>query len=223
MEVSDMAKVIETRRVPLSDVEFIQGVYPREKPNSSTIGQYVDALRDGAEFPPIDLDKDGLVLLDGYHRWRAHQEIGIDTIEARIIDLEGVPRLLYAAGLNSIHGDRLSMGEKRQVARQMAEAGVKQAEIREWLRVSIGTVSEWVRDITQRQQRSRDARIWWLHLLGWTQREIAGVLDTHQEAVNRARSEISNASLLFRVGKAWPISSHPCFDVNMLGAAAGRG
>jgi len=30
------------------------------------------------------------------------------------------------------------------------------------------------------------------------------------------------ASSLFCVGKAWPISSHPCFDVSMLQAAAGR-
>lgn len=186
-----MPKVLEIRRVPLADVKFIQDVYPREKPNTSTIEQYVDALRDGAGFPPIDLDKDGLVLLDGYHRLRAHQEIGAEMIEARIIDLEGIPRLLYAAGLNSIHGDRISMAEKRQVARQMAEAGVKQAVIREWLKVSAGTVSEWVKDITQRQQRSRDARIWWLHLLGWTKEEIAAVIGCSPTTAQEVRSEIS--------------------------------
>jgi transposase len=152
----------------------------------------VDGLRDGSVFPPIELDVNELVLLDGYHRWKAYQEAGIEVIDALLVNLEGMPRLLYSAGRNSLHGDRLSNSEKREVARQMAEAGVAITVIKEQLKVSLGTVSNWVSDIIQRRQRERDARIWWLHLLGWTEREIAQQVGVSNGLVHEVCSQISD-------------------------------
>jgi DNA modification methylase/ParB-like chromosome segregation protein Spo0J len=171
--------------IKVSEVIFHQEFYPREKPRTATIEQYIDVLRAGDVFPPIELDGEGLVLLDGYHRWKAHQEAGIETISAKLITLNGLPRLLYAAGRNSLHGDRLSGAEKKEVARQMAGADIKQAVIQEQLRVSAGTISNWVSDITIKKQRRRDARIWWLHRLGWTQEEIGEMVGIDQGNISR--------------------------------------
>jgi hypothetical protein len=105
---------METRKVALSEIVFQQEFYPRHKPNAATIAQYLDALHDGAEFPPIEIDVHGMLLLDGYHRWKAAAEAGLTEIEARLIDLESTPRLLYAASRNAIHGDRLTSAEKKR-------------------------------------------------------------------------------------------------------------
>src|SRR5581483_4595153 len=112
-------QIVETRKVRPDEIVFRQEFYPRAKPNTATIEQYVDMLHDGAELPPVEVDAEGMVLLDGYHRWKAFIEAGVPAIDAKLIALEGMPRLLYAASRNAIHGDRLAMSEKRAVARQM--------------------------------------------------------------------------------------------------------
>src|ERR1700687_920652 len=109
-------QVVDTRKIKLDEIVFHQEYYPRANPNTDTIEQYVDALREGGAFPPIEVDADGMVLLDGYHRWKAFAEAGFSEIEAKWVDLEGTPRLLYAASRNAIHcfdyetSDRLVMG-----------------------------------------------------------------------------------------------------------------
>lgn len=188
-------KITETRPIAPADIQFRQEFYPRAKPNTATIEQYLDALRDGAEFPPIELDADGLVLLDGYHRWKAALEAGITEIDAKLVDLEGMPRLLYAASRNAIHGDRLTSAEKKEVARAMAQQGISQVEIQKWLAVSAGTVSNWVSDITARNARAREAQIWWLSLLGWTLREIAEHCGISKSEADRVASRFAELNL----------------------------
>jgi transcriptional regulator with XRE-family HTH domain len=68
----------------------------------------------------------------------------------------------------------------------MAEAGVSQSLIREELGVSAGTISAWVSDITNRLQRSREAKMWWLRALGWSQEEIAGKFELTHQGVSKA-------------------------------------
>lgn len=190
-------KILETRKVRVDEIVFHQAFYPRTKPDTATIEQYVDMLQDGAEFPPLELDADGMVLLDGYHRWKAFMEAGVSTIDAKLIALEGMPRLLYAASRNAIHGDRLAMSEKRAVARQMAEQGITQTEIQKWLHVSVGTVNAWVSDIVTRSQREREGTILWLDVLGWTQAEIAERIGCDQSSISRVckSSDLKNRIL----------------------------
>ena len=47
------------------------------------------AMRMGKKMPPISLYqiKDDLYIVDGHHRFRAAQELGITTIEANIVEL----------------------------------------------------------------------------------------------------------------------------------------
>lgn len=183
-----MPKVIETKEINISEVVFHQRDYPREKPKTSTIEQYIDALKGGYEFPPIEVDvnKDNgkYPLLDGYHRLKAFEESGIEKILASFVELEGFPRLLYAAGRNAVHGDRLTKAEKRAIAEQMVEESRTVEEVAQWLQVSKSTVGEWTSHILKRRQRSRDAKIWWLHLLGWTTREIGEVVDVDSKTVS---------------------------------------
>lgn len=188
-------KIVETRAVPVGEVMFRQEFYPRHKPNTATIEQYLDALRDGAEFPPIEVDVEGMLLLDGYHRWKAAVEAGLPEIKAKLIDLEGMPRLLHAASRNAMHGDRLTSAEKKEVARAMAQQGMAQVEIRKWLGVSAGTVSNWVSDIVVQSAREREAQVWWLALLGWTLKEIGETLALSKSEVDRLAARFAELNL----------------------------
>ena len=194
-------QVVETKKIKLSEIVFDAAAYPRAQPRGTTVEQYADALRAGETFPPIDLDAQGLVLLDGYHRWKAHQETGATEIEARLIRLEGTPRLLYAAARNAMHGDRLAAAEKREVARQMAEQGVSQSEIQRALRVSIGTINSWVSDITQRRQRAKYANLWWLMQLGWTDREIETATGAARGANEAPRQKLADLKIVERLAR----------------------
>lgn len=85
------------------------------------------------------------------------------------------------------------VAEKKAIARQMAEDGMKQSEIAEWLKVSSATLSRWVSDITQRQDRNRDAFIWWLDSLGWTHQ---GEIEGHAN-IDIGRQRIDGVALLY--------------------------
>lgn len=178
-------QIVGKTTLPLEKVVYDPACYPREKASPATIAQYVDALRAGATFPPIEVEAGTYILLDGYHRLRAYHEAGLREIEVVLVQLNGIPRLLYAAGKNATHGDRLTAAEKKAVARQLAEAGVPEGLIKEYLQISLGTVSAWVSDIVARRRRQREARIWWLHLLGWRQTEIADQVGVDQSGVSR--------------------------------------
>ena len=80
-------------------------------------------------------------------RTGAGEDAGSEQIEARLVELDGTPRLLYAAMGNSIHGDRLPNSEKKEVAREMARQQIGQELIKDALQVSIGTVNAWVKDV----------------------------------------------------------------------------
>ncbi len=73
----------------------------------------------------------------------------------------------------------------------MAEINIPQQVIASELKVSLGSVGDWTSDIIQRKQRSRDDKVWWLDLLGWTKEEIAQKLDLPPTTVRDSRSNIS--------------------------------
>jgi predicted transcriptional regulator len=191
-------KASAAKSIPLSQVVFKQEFYPRDKPRTSTRTQYADALEGGAEFPPIELDVDGNVLLDGYHRWKAHEDVGRKEIQAKLIKLNGMPRRLYAARCNGRHGDRLTASEKKAIAREMIEDRLCmiQEDVATALGVSRQCVSNWVGDIMARERRSRDSVIWWLSVLGWPQVEIGERVGLTAERVRQVTQEMPNMAKL---------------------------
>jgi hypothetical protein len=195
-------RVVATRKVEVAEVTFHEDSYPRGKPNTATIAAYADVLRGGGSLPPIKLEQEENRLLDGYHRWKAHVEVGSDSIEADLIDLRGYPCLLYCAECNAIHGDRLTPGEKREVAQAtMLEAGeerISQEEIARALGVSRQSVASWVSDIVKSRKRARDAQVWWLSLLGWKQTEIGDRLNVSQDTASLVIREMPELAKLVK-------------------------
>jgi len=92
---------------------------------------------------------------------------------------------LESARRNAIHGLPLTREDMRRQARKICERNpdIKEQEIADILGVRRRTVSEWVKDIKARQKAEREAVVYRLNLLGWTQEEMA-------KAVARDRSRV---------------------------------
>ena len=73
--------------VNIADLTWASFIYPRGGKNEETVKAYVEALRIGAKFPPIKIQRvfkypgdnektEAALILDGVHRWSAFKECG---------------------------------------------------------------------------------------------------------------------------------------------------
>jgi len=192
--------------VNIADLTWSPFIYPRGGRNEETVKSYVEALRIGAKFPPIkiqrvfnypgDNDKktEVALILDGIHRCSAHKECGYKKIEAvewkkGPIDYEKnrIPLLLESAKCNLTHGDRLNPKDKKRIARDIATSDQECRWTEEALAEKLGvirqTVNTWISDIRARQKAGRNIVIIRLTILGWPQEKIAQVVGTTQARV----------------------------------------
>jgi transcriptional regulator with XRE-family HTH domain len=198
--------------VNISDLTWDQFIYPRGGKSEKTISAYIEALAIGAQFPPIKIQRvfnyaDGnettdlpagrhglTIILDGIHRWFAFKESGIKKIAAvewkdKPLDYEKnkTALLLESAKCNISHGDRLSPGDKKRIAREIATSDQECKWTEEALAEKLGviqqTVNTWISDIRARQRAGREIIIIRLNRLGWTQEQIAEVVGISQGRV----------------------------------------
>jgi DNA-binding XRE family transcriptional regulator len=193
--------------VNISDLTWDQFIYPRGGKSEKTIDAYIEALAIGAQFPPIKIQRvfnyadgnettEATVILDGIHRWSAFKESGIKKIAAvewkdKPLDYEKnkVALLLESAKCNISHGDRLSPGDKKRIARDIASTDIEckwtESALAEKLGVIQQTVNTWISDIRARQKAGRNTVILRLSRLGWTQEKIAKVVGLDRSVISR--------------------------------------
>ncbi len=183
----------------IKDIVKDLDIYPRRNESPKTIEAYAEALEAGAKFPPILVQKISMnsgnectVFLDGVHRARARERVGRESIEAEywkdevLSKEEWITQLqLESARQNFAHGAALQSDDKQQQARKICEKNwdITEQKIADALGVRQSTVSNWVSDIKLKQKAERQAVIYRLNLLGWTQEEIAEALGLTQQAI----------------------------------------
>jgi hypothetical protein len=145
------------RRIPLDAIEVDPTVQQRATGTSqNVVDEYAEGLRNGIEFPPIDVfgNNDGPFYVgNGFHRLQAHLLAHPDAID---IECEVRPgnrddALLFACGANAQHGLPRSRADKlkavttllrsekwsgwsdREIARQCAVSHTYVATVREHL------------------------------------------------------------------------------------------
>ena len=113
-EVSGQTPARET--VALDRLMTDSGTQVRAEISEFIVAEYVEALGEGARFPPVVVFRaDGAdVLADGFHRVRAYQQAGRDEIEADVYQGGPAAALWFALGANRAHGQRLNEGDKRR-------------------------------------------------------------------------------------------------------------
>jgi len=203
---------------PVSDLTWDQFIYPRGSKSEKTINAYVEALEIGAQFPPIKIQRvfnyadgdqttEATIIIDGIHRWFAFKEKGTKEIAAvewkdKPLDYEKnkVALLLESAECNVKHGDRLSPGDKKRVARDIASTDSECTWTEEALAEKLGvirqTVNTWISDIRALQKASRNTDILRLSRLGWPQEKISETVGINQQRV----SQITNNANFGNIG-----------------------
>jgi len=224
--------VVERKFIELSGIVYDAKIYPREKWSSHTVKVYVDALKGGAEFPPIILEEGTNRLIDGVHRWKAYQDYlaAYREAEKETQELEGwaepkteieaewhtipdgIPAKLYAAQFSCEHGDRITPAERKALAREVYEAhpDFVLETLREHLKVSVGTAHSYVADILARRKEEKKMTAYRLNLLGWTQEEIGEVVGMSRQWVDK---NLPLFSTLKKVAKNLLSEGHPHLDV----------
>lgn len=111
---------MSTNNIGVSFIRTDGGTQARAGLDEATVIEYTDAMRDGAEFPPVTLFYDGTDywLGDGFHRVEARRRLKDEGRGGAIaVDLrQGTRRdaVLFAAQANASHGLRRSADDKRR-------------------------------------------------------------------------------------------------------------
>jgi hypothetical protein len=127
------------------------GTQPRAFLDSQTVENYVEALNEGASFPPIVVFYDGKEywLADGFHRLEAYKKFKKVKVTADIRSGKLRDAVLYSVGANAVHGlPRTPSDKRRSVIRLLGDE-----EWSQWSNVAIaqqcGVSEGLVRDIKQ--------------------------------------------------------------------------
>lgn len=222
--------------IPLAEIKYDPTIYPREKWNTATIDTYVDALKAGAQFPPLILEEGTNRLLDGVHRWKMYLKYAdlyaehmaqpaldgvradgwqpaADTVEVEYHRIpDGVPAKLYAASLSTKHGDRISNSERKAIAREIYESNPDFTldVLRRYLEVSVGSAHNYVADLLARRKEAQKMVAFRLGLLGWTQEEIGAAIGMSQDNAGKILREFSELKISV---KKLLTDGHPHLDV----------
>ncbi len=121
------AKIIT---LALSKLRPDGGTQSRTGLNQETIDEYADAMKAGAEFPPLLAfhDKSAYWIVDGFHRYHAAKHVGLKALAVEV--REGTQReaLLCSLGQNQAHGLKRTNDDKRKAVTAM----LRDEEWRTW-------------------------------------------------------------------------------------------
>ena len=111
----------DRKKVPIAKIDLHTQV--RARVDRAVVQRYAELIKEGTEFPPVDLFRDGertrFDLADGYHRLRAYEKLRRATIPARVHAGTRDEAWWFALGANRTHGLRLGAGDVRRAV-QMA-------------------------------------------------------------------------------------------------------
>lgn len=104
------------KTINLLTIRIDGGTQSRVELNNAALAEYVDALKGGADFPPVVVFFDGTDnwLADGFHRYHAYRTAGLASIPADVRSGTTRDALLFSLGANAGHGLRRTNDDKRK-------------------------------------------------------------------------------------------------------------
>jgi ParB-like chromosome segregation protein Spo0J len=88
-----------------------------------TVYSYVEHMKDGDEFPPLETVHDGAThwLVDGFHRWHAYKILGVKEVDVKWKPGTKDDAILEALKANARHGKTLSNQDKHNKVKMALE------------------------------------------------------------------------------------------------------
>lgn len=117
----------ETKEMRVLDLDRDMDFYPRSKLDGMNVSKLADALKVGAELPPVIADRKSLKVVDGFHRCEAHLRVYGDeaVIQVELRDYDDENELLLEAGLlNHDHGKALTSYDQDVFATKAQARGI---------------------------------------------------------------------------------------------------
>ena len=116
----------------IEELVFEEEFYPRMQVDWMTVHRYAEAMKIGNEFPPITVChwKGKWFVIDGWHRAQAYKRIGIEMVQAEVLNLKTKKDIyLEAVKRNAYHGRPFSMQERVKIIARLEELKVEKATI----------------------------------------------------------------------------------------------
>ena len=188
----------------INEIIFRNDVYPRFEPDQNKIQEYSENIE---RLPPIIINQDN-ILIDGWHRIKAHKQAKVDVIDV-VVEKTSSDNELYlrAIELNATHGLQLSYKDKQSIAVKLYD-GKNQDRLIKALSVSERTLRGWTSNKRKAMEEERNERIISLYLKCLTQQQIADDVGVNIERVNTL---IKN----FEIGKIAEIKNFTPFLYNV--------
>jgi hypothetical protein len=129
---------MKERLIAIKDIKVREEYYPRQSVSFPTIVKFADAMRTGANFPPIIVTKfeNEIVLVDGLHRMKAKVLDKEKYIKAEFIKVNSwIDILTEATKRNIAHGQSLSMYDRMNIYQKLKIEGWKIEKISALLQI----------------------------------------------------------------------------------------
>lgn len=132
------------QRIALDQIDIYSGTQTRVATNDDAVSGYAEDMKQGAQFPPIELYYDGskYYLADGFHRFLAAKRIEERDIEAQVHEGSRTDALVAALGANATNGLYRTNADKRHAVEIALEewTGHSNAYLADICKVSIELV-----------------------------------------------------------------------------------
>ena len=104
------------KAINLAAIRLDGDTQSRAEINNDAVSDYVDAIKGGAEFPPIVVFFDGASywLADGFHRYFGADHAGMTEIQAEVLHGTQQDAQLFSFSVNAAHGLRRTNADKRK-------------------------------------------------------------------------------------------------------------
>lgn len=134
------AKMSETRMIKIEKFVLSDEFYPRGHCDFRTVNTYAEAMKQGAEFPPVTAVSEGngkYYLLDGWHRYRAWERLESEQVPAVVLDLPRSKWFAEALKLNITHGKPLTQTEKINAILRLRKDGMEKQSIGDLMQITV--------------------------------------------------------------------------------------
>jgi len=120
------------RTVPLAELVFDFDLYPRTKIDSAHVAALAEALRAGAELPPLTVEAGSMRIIDGFHRARAYRTVEGDGAKVPIQEVQygsECEAFLAAVRANAAHGRHFSTQDRVHAALLADKLGIDEEAV----------------------------------------------------------------------------------------------